>query len=385
MDLSIIIPTYNRNQKVGECIQALAHNDAEILVIDDGSSTPVEVPRAIRLIRHDSNRGRAASINTGLRAASHDVVLVIDDSIYASPDMVVRLIDEFVVWNNPKLALVGRVVWDPDVRMTSTMRWMEESGPFHDVANPRSGPLSNLTTCNTVFWRPFILEAGGFDESFSGSGLEDIELGLRLRKQGLETRLLSTAVGFHNRVMRVQDLVARELKEGRSAVYLHSKFPDFIPQVGDVDNLMKNLEREKEVLAAVEELTLLETSDSNRVPSGAADLFMLVYRHYFLQGIVNGLADRGSVHQNERSNTTLAIYHEASYLESAGELSEARRMFTLVRQRDDSEYWAGAEYHLGVIETNLGNPNAARLHFEDCLTLNPEHEKAREALLVPVL
>lgn len=384
MDLSIIIPTYNRNQKIAECLEALGHNDAEIIVVDDGSTTPVAIPSAVRGIRHDSNRGRAASLNAGLRAAAHDVVLIMDDDIYASPDMIVRLVDEFVIWNNPKLALVGRVVWDPEVRLTPTMRWMEEFGPLRDIAANRSGLLSNLTAVNTILWRPFVLEHGGFDENFRHSGLEDVELGLRLRKQGQETRLLASAVGYHNQTVRVQDLVTRELAEGRSAVYLHTKFPEFIPQVSDVETLMRNVEREKEVTAAVEELTLLEMSDSSRVPSGAADLFMLIYRHYFLQGIVNGLATLGTARQAQSNNTTLALYNEASRLESMGESSEARRLFRLVRARNDSEYWAGAEYHLGVIETAVGNIQAARSHFENCLTLDPDHGKAREAMEVAV-
>jgi predicted nucleic acid-binding protein len=307
-----------------------------------------------------------------------------DDDVYASPDMIVRLVDEFVVWNNPKLALVGRVVWDPEVRLTPTMRWMEEFGPFRDIAANRSGLLSNLTTVNTILWRPFILEHGGFDENFPHSGLEDVELGLRLRRQGLETRLLASAVGYHHQTMRVQDLVHRELTEGRSAVYLHAKFPEFIPQVSDVESLMRNVEREKEVSAAVEELTLLEMSDSSRIPSGASDLFMLIYRHYFLQGIVNGLADMGTARQARRNNTTLALYNEASRLEAMGETGEARRLFRLVRARDDSEYWAGAEYHLGTIETILGNCDVARSHFENCVVLDPAHNKAREALEVAV-
>jgi hypothetical protein len=384
MDLSIIIPTCNRNQQINECIQALGHNDAEIIVVDDASAIPVEVPPRVRCIRHDSNRGRAASVNTALRAASHDVVLIIDDDIYAAPDMVVRLADEFIVWNNPKLALVGRVVWDPEVLLTPTMRWLEEFGPLQDIASTRSCLLPNLSTRNTILWRPFVMEHGGFDENFRNTGLEDVELGLRLSKGGLETRLLSTAVGYHHRVMRVQDLVQRELEEGRSAVYLHSKFPDFIPQVSDVDNLMRNVEREKEAIAAVDELTVLEMSDSSRLPAGAADLFMLVYRHYFLQGIVNGLADLGAVRQARRSTTTLALYNAASHLESMAELSEARRMFRLVRDRGEAEYWAGAEYHLGVIETNLGAHEIARGHFEDCLRLDPTHGKAQEALQLTV-
>jgi exonuclease SbcC len=55
------------------------------------------------------------------------------NDIFASPDMVVRLVDEFVVWNNPKLAVVGRVVWDPEVTLTATMRWMEVSTDFSDI------------------------------------------------------------------------------------------------------------------------------------------------------------------------------------------------------------------------------------------------------------
>jgi len=381
LDLSIIIPTYNRNQRIHECVQSIMHNDVEIIVIDDGSTKPVEVPAGVRLIRHEENRGRSAAINTGLRAAGNDLVLLMEDDILASPDMVVRMVDEFVLWNNPKLAIVGRVLWDPEVRLTPTMRWMEDAGPFHDIAGSQSGLLSNLTTRNTVLWRPFVVEAGGMDENFPHSGLEDVELSLRLKKQGLEVRLLGSALGYRHRVMRVQDLIDREIREGLSAVHLHSKFPEFIPQVEDVEGLVRSLEREKEAAAAAEELTLLERSDSNRVPSGASELFMLVYRHYFLRGIVNGLAEAGAARQARRSNTTLALYNQASHLQSAGEFSEARRMFRLVRERDDSEYWSGAEYHLGLIEMALGNHNAGREHLGRCLALNPDHKKARRAAL----
>ena len=383
MDLSIIIPTYNRNSLLKECLQSLEHNDAEVIVVDDGSPIPAEVPPNVRFFRHDQNRGRAAALNTGLRAASHDLVLIIDDDVFAAPDMVVRLADEFAIWNNPKLALTGRVVWDPEVRMTLTMRWLEEYGPFRDISSKRSGVLPNLSTRNTMLWRPFVLQYGGFDEQFTSSGLEDIELGLRLKQSGLEIRLLATAIGFHHKSTKVRDLVDRELSEGFSAVSLHSKYPEYLPQVEDSESLMRNAALEKEATSAVEEIALLEQAESSRLPSGVADLFLVIYRYYFLCGILNGLKSASEVRVPNGSSATRSLYHQASHLASIGEISEARRLFRLVRNRQDTEYWPGAEYHLGRLELESGDPPLARQHFTNCLALNPGHQKAADGLKRP--
>jgi tetratricopeptide (TPR) repeat protein len=385
MDLSIIIPTHNRNTQLAECLLSLEHNDAEIIVVDDGSPKPVEVPENVRLIRHDRNRGRAAAVNTGLKAASNDQVLIIDDDIYAAPDMVARLADEFAVWNNPKLAIVGRVVWDPEVKMTLTMRWLEELALSETLQKKRSGILPNLVTANTMMWRPFIMQSGGFDEEFSHPGLADVELGLRLKQNGLEVRLLASAMGFHHRAMRVRDLVHRELREGASAVYLHSKFPEYLPQIDDPKSLMQQAPAEKEAVCAVEEIALLEQSESNRLQFGIPDLFMVIHRYYFLVGILNGLNARDSSRLSNGTAATRNILNQASLLRSAGESGEARRLFRLVRSRQDPEFWPGAEYQLGLIESEAGDEQAARRHFMNCLSLEPYHKKALESLKQPSL
>src|SRR3954470_8669350 len=170
MDLTIIIPTRDRNADVVECVLSLDHNDADIIVIDDASEDPIEVPHSARVIRHDRRRGRSACINTGLRAALHDTVLIIDDDIYAAPDMVVRLMTEFSAHRNPKLGLTARVTWDPDVPLTLTMKWMEGA---HKLPSP------------ILLSKDFVLEHGGYDENFTRR-LEDTELQLRLKQHGLE-------------------------------------------------------------------------------------------------------------------------------------------------------------------------------------------------------
>jgi hypothetical protein len=57
-------------------------------------------------------------------------------------------------------------------------------------------------------------------------------------------------------------------------------------------------------------------------------------------------------------------------------------MFRLVREWQDKEYWAAAEYHLCAIESQFGKDVAAQNHFMDCLRLDPAYEKARTALSV---
>jgi glycosyltransferase involved in cell wall biosynthesis len=365
MDLTIIIPTYNRNNCVVECALVLEHNEAEIIVIDDGSELPVVLPaKSARVIRHDRHRGRSAAINTGLKAAAHNLVLIMEDDIYAAPDMAARLVAEFRLHNNTRLGLAARVMFDPDVPATLTMKWMEDNGKL-------PAPM--------LLWKPFVLEHGGYDENFTRE-LQDAEFQLRLKQHGLDLRAMDSAAGFQNNVVRIRDLAEREFMPGASAVFLHSKFPDFMPQVDDMDLLFRNELEAQEVEVAIEELTLLEESGSAILPIGAAELYAHVCRHYFLHGIFEGLKDIGGVKRKRGNSSTLPIYRHASYLESIGDFDEARRLFRLVLHRSDEEHWDGAEYHLGCIETELGNAAAARAHFVECLRNNPHHNKARRAL-----
>ena len=175
-ELSIIIPTYNRNGSVSECLEHLDYPNADIVVVDDGSPVRVDCADHVRLIRHGHNRGRAAAVNTGLRKALYDTVVILDDDIYATPLMLEELASAFRKWKNRKGAIVGRFVWDPELGRTLTMDWLEKHGPFRDLAECQPQPLANLSTGNTILWKPFVLENGGFDEGFTHCGLEDVEL-----------------------------------------------------------------------------------------------------------------------------------------------------------------------------------------------------------------
>lgn len=82
--VSVIIPTYNRREFLPKAIASVVsqNHPFELIVVDDGSDddteslVPGDDPR-IRYIRQ-LNKGAAAARNTGIRAASHDLIAFLD-------------------------------------------------------------------------------------------------------------------------------------------------------------------------------------------------------------------------------------------------------------------------------------------------------------------
>jgi hypothetical protein len=103
--------------------------------------------------------------------------------------------------------------------------------------------------------KSFIIENGGYDENFTRR-LEDTELQLRLQGRGLELIRLESAVGFQNNVLEIRELVEREFLDGMAAISLDAKFPGFIPQLRDMDKLLKNETQASDASNAVDEIVL---------------------------------------------------------------------------------------------------------------------------------
>lgn len=87
---SIITPTYNRPDKLADCLESLSrqdypHDRFEVIVIDDGSDTPLQPVVTSFLDQLDltllkqTNAGPAAARNTGVEKAKGDFLVFIDD------------------------------------------------------------------------------------------------------------------------------------------------------------------------------------------------------------------------------------------------------------------------------------------------------------------
>src|SRR5207245_2299668 len=88
--VSVVVCTYNGSRTIRDCLEGLARLDYpnyEVIVVDDGSSdaTPaIAAQYACRLIRTE-NRGLSSARNTGLAAATGDLIAYLDDDAYPDP------------------------------------------------------------------------------------------------------------------------------------------------------------------------------------------------------------------------------------------------------------------------------------------------------------
>ncbi|MBU2473110.1 glycosyltransferase family 2 protein, partial [Patescibacteria group bacterium] len=100
--ISIIIPAYNEEQRIGIVIDnllaniALQNMDCEIIVVDDGSldKTAEIVKRYdVQLIQHEHNKGYGASLKTGIYYAKYNVIVITDADGTYPIDQIPKLVN----------------------------------------------------------------------------------------------------------------------------------------------------------------------------------------------------------------------------------------------------------------------------------------------------
>jgi glycosyltransferase involved in cell wall biosynthesis len=178
---SIIIPTFNRADRIANTIQSALnqnYDNFEIIVVDDGSTdhtkeviTSIKDPR-IRYFRKD-NEERAIARNVGIEQATGDYVTFLDsdDALYAHYfDEALTIIKQY---NHPEWLHLAYEVKD-------------ESGRVIRQENQRKGDINkslitgNHLSCIGVFVRKDIIQKYQFNQDPAIIGSEDYLLWLEL-------------------------------------------------------------------------------------------------------------------------------------------------------------------------------------------------------------
>ncbi|MFI8287562.1 bifunctional polysaccharide deacetylase/glycosyltransferase family 2 protein [Streptomyces sp. NPDC085614] len=100
--VTVLVPAYNERECIANTLHSLAASDypIEVIVIDDGSTDgtadiveDMNLP-FVRLIRK-VNGGKSSALNTGIAAASHDIIVMMDGDTVFEPSTVRELVQPF--------------------------------------------------------------------------------------------------------------------------------------------------------------------------------------------------------------------------------------------------------------------------------------------------
>lgn len=226
LPLTVVIPTIGRLDSLRACLQSLAACRPlpdETIVVDQShdpriaelvASTPL--PRA-RVV-HSPRTGVAAGRNEGLRAASHDVVLVTDDDCTVQE----RWVHEG--WRQARryrgAIVTGRVLPVGDAAAVPSTKDEPLARDFTGV--PHGGALFPN---NVVLPRLAVLDIGGFDERFGPEeAAEDNEFCYRWLRAGGALRYEPELVVWHHDWRSPAQLERLYVRYARGQGFFYAKY-----------------------------------------------------------------------------------------------------------------------------------------------------------------
>lgn len=243
MKISIVIATFNRHRFLRQTLasvfaQQLPAEDYEVVVVDDGSTDGtadwlrrLRPPCRFQLLEQP-NRGQTVALNAGVRAATGDWVLFLDDDLLCEPTLLQEHLASHADAN--RSVVLGPMVVSPDSTKGLAGQWMrllldEYYARLAEAGRPL-WPENAYVGPNCSLPRSLLVEAGGYDEALLPCRLEDIELGLRLWKQGVKFCYRPQARAYHLHAKSAREIAFAEApQDGRSFLRLGRKHPDYRP------------------------------------------------------------------------------------------------------------------------------------------------------------
>ncbi len=237
---SVIIPTYNRSGILKKCLDALTAQtfpakDFEVFVCDDGSTDDTEqvvreyaAPYSLHYLKQ-KNSGPAAARNKGIRAAQGQFLLILNDDAILEPSALRLHLETHRNHGNSKIAVLGKFAELPEFAYTPFGYLLENSDVLFWYSRMKAGQLYDYNyfyTCNISILRRAVIEAGLFDEDFTGPAAEDLELGYRLGKQGYRVLYNPEIVSWHDHQITPEGFCRVQQTRGMGAVTLALKHPE---------------------------------------------------------------------------------------------------------------------------------------------------------------
>ena len=236
MNVSVVIPTYNRKLILKKCLYSLEEQklnslvkNYEVVVVDDGSTDGTidwlkenlnELPHVA--LYEQKHGGPALGRNLGVMKAKYEIIIFIDSDLVVLENFLISHVTSLVrYWKkyNKKCFTYGSVI-----NTNNFENPFDEPHKFTDIS------FAYFATGNVAISKELLINVGLFDSSFSLYGWEDLELGERLKKIGTKLIKCPEAKGFHWHPAfdceQIIPLAKKESERAKMALIFYKKHPN---------------------------------------------------------------------------------------------------------------------------------------------------------------
>ncbi|MBV9002276.1 MAG: glycosyltransferase, partial [Solirubrobacterales bacterium] len=233
---SVVVCTYNGSATLRECLEGvltLHYPNYEVIVVSDGSTDgSAEIAARFAGVRviETPQRGLAAARNTGMEAATGEILAYIDDDAIPDPDWLSHLAATFA--GGPFAAAGGPNVLPPGSGAVAQCVANAPGGPTHVLISDREA--EHIPGCNMAIRKTELEAIDGFDPQFRAAG-DDVDVCWRLLGSGKRIAFSPGAVVWHHRRRTVRAYLRQQRGYGRAEALLERKHPDKYSAAGHVD------------------------------------------------------------------------------------------------------------------------------------------------------
>ena len=204
--LSIIIPVFNQHEWTRECIQAVRENtgDYEIIVVDNGSSPPIEGSS----LRYNENRGFPVAVNEGIRMAKGEYICVLNNDVIVTPGWASNLLSHLDTY-----AIVAPMCnYCAGKQITQIKIYYDKAGLyeqailFHEQRKGMHLDVNWIIGFCFMFKKSLYDEIGEFDESLWPCSGEEIDFCYRAKEKGYKVGIIQDVYLHHEGSVTFRDI-----------------------------------------------------------------------------------------------------------------------------------------------------------------------------------